>query len=122
MNITPSKFQILKGMDILLFWIAMWGIPTAAIIAYNTVFIGPGVLKPIPEGYEPREEEYERYPITRWLVKHLWMSEQQQHELQMAIEHQQVMHNRQKHLMTEVHMIYIPTYLNFKPKHLNSKF
>ena len=102
LNIKPADFKIRQGIDIMLFWITVWAAPFLAIVAYNTIFIGPGVLKPTPEGYEPREEEYEMYPITRWLVKNVWMSEQQEHEIQMCIEHQQVMHNRQKQLMAEV--------------------
>merc|ERR1711997_9215 len=105
LNIKPADFNLRRGIDIMLFWITAWSLPFLAIVVYNSVFIGPAKLKPLPEGYEPREEEYEMYPITRWLVKNVWMSEQQEHELQMCIEHQQVMHNRQKQLMAEVRRV-----------------
>merc|ERR1711872_1111336 len=35
------------------------------------LFVGPGELTPIPEGYVPREEEYHRNPITRLITKYL---------------------------------------------------
>ena len=39
--------------------------PLLAVTAYANIFIGSVKLKPIPEGYEPKEEEYERHPISR---------------------------------------------------------
>lgn len=39
--------------------------PFVAIVAYANIFQGPAKLRPIPEGYEPKDYEYERHPISR---------------------------------------------------------
>ena len=39
--------------------------PFAALTLYANVFIGPAKIAPIPDGYEPLDEEYSYHPITR---------------------------------------------------------
>ena len=84
MNIQPSQWNKWKFWDITLFWFTFWATPFLAVAAYNAIFIGPATLQPIPEGYEPKEWEYESRPITRWFVKNVWQSEQEIHEILMA--------------------------------------
>ena len=47
-------------LDFVFLWSTIWAIPCATYVAYNTIFIGPAILQPTPEGYEPEECEYER--------------------------------------------------------------
>jgi NADH dehydrogenase (ubiquinone) 1 beta subcomplex subunit 5 len=65
MNIQSSSWQWNQFRDLYLFYFGVIGIPLFSISAYCALFIGHAELAPIPEGYEPREEEYERSPITR---------------------------------------------------------
>ena len=37
-------------------------------------------LKPIPEGYEPKEWEYERHPITRFFKQYVFHTDQENYE------------------------------------------
>ena len=60
MNIISTKWSFLKMLDFVFFWSTIWAIPCATYVAYNTIFIGPAILQPTPEGYEPEELEYER--------------------------------------------------------------
>ena len=45
------------------------------VSAYANICIGSAKLKPIPEGYEPKEEEYERHPISRQKIKRNMLSD-----------------------------------------------
>ena len=65
MNIVPSRWMDLQFREIMAFYSIIVATPLIAISTYVNIFIGQGKLKPIPEGYEPKEEEYERHPITR---------------------------------------------------------
>ena len=47
-------------LDFVFLWSTIWAIPCATYVAYNTIFIGPAILQPTPEGYVPEEHEYER--------------------------------------------------------------
>merc|ERR1712133_352131 len=62
MNIVPSRWHDL------------------ALRAYANIKIGSAKLKPIPEGYVPKEEEYERHPISRWLMKYFFTNGQMLYE------------------------------------------
>ena len=59
----------LQFREIMAFYTILVAAPLLAATAYTNIFIGEAKLKPIPEGYEPREEEYERKPITRYVNK-----------------------------------------------------
>ena len=65
MNIVPTRWYDLQFREILAFYGIIVAAPLIAISTYCNIFIGSAKLKPIPEGYEPKEEEYERHPITR---------------------------------------------------------
>merc|ERR1712001_269960 len=65
LNIVPSRWTDLQFREIL---------------AFYSILIASAKLKPIPEGYEPREEEYERHPISRWLMKNYYEDGQMLYE------------------------------------------
>ena len=67
LNIVPSRWTDLQFREILAFYSIIIATPLLAITTYCNIFIGSAKLKPIPEGYEPREEEYERHPISRYV-------------------------------------------------------
>ena len=81
-------------------------IPSAALILYCNIFIGPAKLVEIPEGYTPEAYEYHsvsqqnkliwndenqflilkillqlQHPITRFMAKHMVKSFQQEYEI-----------------------------------------
>lgn len=81
MNIHASQWTKWTSINIFLFWAAVWGIPLACLPIYTTLFKGVPELRAIPEGYEPREEEYQRNLVTRWFITSGFCeSEQQRHE------------------------------------------
>jgi len=58
--------------------------PVVALITYLNIVKGPGKLSVIPEGYEPKEYEYERHPLTRLVIKmNMFKSQQEIHELRL---------------------------------------
>ena len=65
MSIVPTRWYDLEFKELFSFYLAVCAAPLVAISLYSNIFIGTASLKPIPEGYEPREEEYERHPISR---------------------------------------------------------
>lgn len=65
MNIVPTRWYDLEFRELFSFYLTLVAAPLVAISLCSNIFIGTATLKPIPEGYEPREEEYERHPITR---------------------------------------------------------
>ncbi len=65
MSIMPSNWSWNQFKDELFKWVTIWAIPLLGSGILTSIFIGDAKLAPIPEGYEPREEEYERNPITR---------------------------------------------------------
>ena len=65
MNIVPTRWYDLQFREIMAFYSIIVAAPLIAISTYCNIFIGSAKLKPIPDGYEPKEEEYERHPITR---------------------------------------------------------
>ena len=64
-------------------YLLIWGIPITSVILYCNIKIGPAKLQPIPEGYNPSQDEYFRHPITRWMAKNVYPSEQQEYEKNM---------------------------------------
>lgn len=64
-NIVPTKWDDLQFREYLAFYFTLLGAPLLMVSAYANICIGSAKLKPIPEGYEPKEEEYERHPISR---------------------------------------------------------
>jgi len=88
-------------LDDIMFHAVLVATPLALISAYVNIFIGPAKLTPIPEGYEPKEEEYEVHPIPRFF-KSLQRTEQQQHEQNMHFHWQKWRETHKAQLIAEV--------------------
>lgn len=80
----PSRWSYDMFKDYLHLYTLIGLIPCGLLVIGSNLFIGTAVLKPIPEGYEPKEEEYYKSPITRWFVRHVYKSYQQQYEMRAA--------------------------------------
>ncbi|XP_017884485.1 NADH dehydrogenase [ubiquinone] 1 beta subcomplex subunit 5, mitochondrial [Ceratina calcarata] len=80
MDITASRWQWHKTKDFLHFYFFVGAIPALLIITYCNVFIGPATLEKIPEGYIPKQWEYYRHPITRFISKYISLNIQMEYE------------------------------------------
>uniref|UniRef100_A0A4Y7NJE9 NADH dehydrogenase [ubiquinone] 1 beta subcomplex subunit 5, mitochondrial n=1 Tax=Megafenestra aurita TaxID=2291010 RepID=A0A4Y7NJE9_9CRUS len=78
--IKPSRWQWNRFKDLVHFYTMLGVIPSALVILYVNLFIGPAKLAEIPEGYVPESHEFHSHPITRWLVKNVHKSYQQEYE------------------------------------------
>ncbi|KAF5277432.1 hypothetical protein FQA39_LY06245 [Lamprigera yunnana] len=76
----PTRWQWRKFKDTAQLYIAIGLIPVLAITAYVNIFIGPATLSEIPPDYEPKHWEYHRSPITRFIVRYIMTSPQQEYE------------------------------------------
>ena len=65
LNIRNSQWATKQAYNWMMFWLTVFGAPWAMVAGYTSLMYGDAKLAPIPEGYEPREDEYERNPITR---------------------------------------------------------
>ena len=83
MNIIPSRFQWNKFKDMLHLYFVGAAIPLLATIGIVNMTVGPATLSEIPEDYVPREDEYFKSPITRFLVRNFTRNEQQEYEKKM---------------------------------------
>merc|ERR1712025_493413 len=77
----PSRWTYDKFKDDLHFYFMLGAIPSGLVIALSYMMVGSGELQPIPEGYNPKEWEYYKSPITRFLVKHFKKSLQELYEV-----------------------------------------
>lgn len=78
--VEPSRFQWHKFKDILHYYLLVGFIPCLAVVFYCNVFIGPATLTEIPPDYTPKHWEYHRHPISRFLSRYLYASNQEQYE------------------------------------------
>jgi len=101
--VRPSRWGWDTFKDQLHFYILIAAIPWGIAITAANVFVGPGELKPIPEGYRPEEHEYHRNPVTRFMVKTFKASSQATYEIHLheIWEEQKIAEMRQ--LRDEVH-------------------
>uniref|UniRef100_A0A4Y7LYD9 NADH dehydrogenase [ubiquinone] 1 beta subcomplex subunit 5, mitochondrial n=1 Tax=Daphnia barbata TaxID=414587 RepID=A0A4Y7LYD9_9CRUS len=81
MHIKPSRWSWNRFKDMIHFYIMLGVVPSALVATYVNVFIGPARLAEIPEGYVPEAHEYFPHPITRWLMKYVYRSYQQEYEV-----------------------------------------
>ncbi|XP_030386411.1 NADH dehydrogenase [ubiquinone] 1 beta subcomplex subunit 5, mitochondrial [Scaptodrosophila lebanonensis] len=80
MTIKPSRFQWDKFKDLMHFYVMLGVIPITALVVLTNIFVGPAQLAEIPEGYEPKHWEYERHPISRFIARYMFSSQQQDYE------------------------------------------
>jgi len=76
----PSRWMWHKFKDMCHFYVFIGLVPCVATATYCNIFIGPATLKPIPEGYDPKDEEYQRHPITRFITRYLWSNYREMYE------------------------------------------
>ncbi|XP_059138766.1 NADH dehydrogenase [ubiquinone] 1 beta subcomplex subunit 5, mitochondrial-like [Physella acuta] len=80
MAIIPSRFDWTRFKDDFIFYLMLGLVPMMATITSINLFIGPAELSEIPEGYEPKEWEYYKSPIKRWLAKYVYEEPQKEYE------------------------------------------
>jgi NADH dehydrogenase (ubiquinone) 1 beta subcomplex subunit 5 len=81
MDIRPGKFYSKKIFDMFHFHLVIASMPFLLIIGYHYVFIGPGTLTEIPEGYEPRSWEHVKHPLRRSIAKYITPLPEQGYEI-----------------------------------------
>jgi len=79
--IRPSRWVYDKFKDDVHFYFMLAAIPIGITVSAVNVLVGPGELRPIPEGYQPKEEEYFAHPISRFIVKHFKRGFQEMYEV-----------------------------------------
>ncbi len=89
-NVTPPRYNWVKFKDILHLHVFLWTAPLVALITYVNIRIGPATLKPIPEGYVPKEYECHQHPIARWMSKNFYQERQKTYEAYLHTIWQQV--------------------------------
>ncbi|XP_066248096.1 NADH dehydrogenase [ubiquinone] 1 beta subcomplex subunit 5, mitochondrial [Euwallacea similis] len=80
LSLEPSRFQWTKFKDYIHFYVLLGIIPCSLFVTGMNVFIGPGTLSEIPEGYTPKYWEYYKNPVTRFLTRYLFNNPQQDYE------------------------------------------
>ncbi|XP_011312200.1 NADH dehydrogenase [ubiquinone] 1 beta subcomplex subunit 5, mitochondrial [Fopius arisanus] len=80
MSIIPSRWMWDKTKDLFHLYFMVAAIPIGLTIFFTSIFIGPATLTEIPEGYTPKEWEYHRSPITRFLQRYIMTTDQMEYE------------------------------------------
>ncbi|XP_023338049.1 NADH dehydrogenase [ubiquinone] 1 beta subcomplex subunit 5, mitochondrial-like [Eurytemora carolleeae] len=80
----PSRWNYEIFKDNMHFYFMLGAVPIAVVVTVANVLQGPAVLKPIPEGYVPKEYEYHKHPLTRWLCKYIFTSYQEKYEAHLS--------------------------------------
>jgi NADH dehydrogenase (ubiquinone) 1 beta subcomplex subunit 5 len=62
------------------FYILLGLIPACTVAFLANVLIGPATLAEIPEGYVPKQYEYHKHPISRFILKYIVPSHQEVYE------------------------------------------
>jgi NADH dehydrogenase (ubiquinone) 1 beta subcomplex subunit 5 len=101
----PSRWNYDIFKDYLHLYVLLGVIPLGCLIVGSNLMVGQAVLKPTPEGYEPKEEEYYKSPITRWLVRNIFKSQQQQYEMLAASQWEEQKKCNIHNLMREVRRV-----------------
>lgn len=105
LNVVPSRWMDLQFREIMAFYSILVAAPLLAITTCCNLFIGSAKLKPIPEGYEPREDEYERHPITRWMMNNFYDNGQMLYETKLHAMWEQWNFSHRTMLMEEVRRV-----------------
>lgn len=80
MLVMPAKYIYNVLYDQFIFFTLLGVIPVVLTVFCANIFVGPAELKDIPEGYEPKEYEYYKGPIQRFLAKYFHTSYQETYE------------------------------------------
>lgn len=83
MEITPSSIDVKYTNNWLHFYILMTAVPVAVITTIINIRANPE-LSEVPEGYEPRHWEYYKNPITRFMAKYMYNSNEREREIMLA--------------------------------------
>ncbi|XP_057321901.1 NADH dehydrogenase [ubiquinone] 1 beta subcomplex subunit 5, mitochondrial [Microplitis mediator] len=78
--LAPTRWHWDKTKDLLHFYVMLGVIPLSIFVFCVNIFIGPATLTEIPEGYTPKHWEYYRHPISRWLARYVFPSDQMEYE------------------------------------------
>jgi len=105
MNIVPTRWPDLQFRELMAFYSIIVAAPLLAVSFYCNLFIGTAKLKPIPEGYEPKEEEYERHPISRWLMRNFYEDGQMLYESKLHVVWEQWNFTHRAMLVDEVRRV-----------------
>ncbi|KAK0078165.1 hypothetical protein PV325_002919 [Microctonus aethiopoides] len=79
-QITATRWHWDKTKDLFHLYTIVAGVPIGIVILLTNIFVGPATLTPIPEGYEPKHWEYHKHPITRFLARYVFRSDQMEYE------------------------------------------
>ncbi|KAI4496456.1 hypothetical protein M0804_000266 [Polistes exclamans] len=102
MAIKGSKWQWTKCKDMFHFYFMLGVIPLSLLTFFVNVFVGPATLEPIPEGYNPKPWEYYRHPITRFLIRYLLVTHQQDYEKFLHTMYLEQELNKTRHLQQKI--------------------
>jgi len=69
--IQPTRFVFRRFQKDATFFIQIAVIPLTLITLYFNVWVGPGTLTEIPEGYVPEEWEYYKNPVTSFIARYI---------------------------------------------------
>lgn len=84
MNIRPSNVDWMFAKNWIHFYALLGFIPVAVIGTIIGIRANPE-LSEVPDGYEPRYWEYFRHPITRWMARTLYTSNEQTLETNLSL-------------------------------------
>jgi len=104
MDIQPSRYGYHQFKNFTYFYVMVGVIPLSCISAYCNLFIGPATLTEMPEGYDPKDWEYHRHPITRWIVRNCWSNYRELYERTMHcdyVEYEKMAMKRLTHQVEE---------------------
>ncbi|XP_033642274.1 NADH dehydrogenase [ubiquinone] 1 beta subcomplex subunit 5, mitochondrial-like [Asterias rubens] len=78
--VKPTRYGDLRFLRAARYYFLLTGVPCVIGITCINVFVGPAQLAEIPEGYTPKEFEYHKHPITRFITKYFVNTPQQEYE------------------------------------------
>ena len=83
--IQASRFTWRRFKSDIHFFIMLAVIPLTIITTWFNLVVGPAELAEIPEGYIPREHEYYKHPVSRWLIRNFQQHPQKGYEQMLQV-------------------------------------
>merc|ERR1711964_678075 len=102
MAISPSKFEWTRFKNEMHFFAMLGAVLLGLITLFVNLFIGKAELADIPEGYEPKEWEYSRSPITQFIHKMWYEPMQKTYEKKLHVLNQENEKRKQTQLEARV--------------------